>query len=406
MSRPHPLVSFEFIALCLVSFLAYCNISIFYNLYLYLQHIQIPQAWRGFLIGCSSLSTIVCFLFASPYLTARNAPRWALAGAAILMACGPVYLVATDTAALLAVRLANGAGVYLLSAACMTMLVGSIPPDRSGQAFSLYSVAILLPYTVVPAVSGFVSPYLPSAAYGYSGMSLLFGAALILLYMISRRQGRQTRPAQAMARVAFADMYRNAASPPVAMVLLLNTLYIVAFSSIFFMAKGLFQERGYDDVGYYFSIQILCMICIRTFGNHFFDNIGKIKLIRFTFLMSAISFILAAKSTELWQLYISSLAMGIGMGFGSPALYSLMFTISSSRFKGINSNLMMLALQIGNFIGPIFSSWTMHRVGYNGFLWAAAGICVVGALLCSGLRSSPADPDALERQSHGSGDHI
>ena len=51
------------------------------------------------------------------------------------------------------------------------------------------------------------------------------------------------------------------------------------------------------------------MIFIRAFGTHLFDRVSKVALIRLTFILSALSFLLAERSTELWQLYASSLAM-------------------------------------------------------------------------------------------------
>jgi hypothetical protein len=43
---------------------------------------------------------------------------------------------------------------------------------------------------------------------------------------------------------SLADMYRNAASPSIGLVLVLNTIYIVSFSSLFFMAEGLFDHAA------------------------------------------------------------------------------------------------------------------------------------------------------------------
>ena len=114
-----PLFSFDFVAICLVIFLTYCNITVFYNLYSYLEAIGIARDWRGFLIGASSLSTMVLFLFASPYLTIRNAGRCAALGVVLLVGCGLAYIPVRSLTGILALRLINGAAIYLLSAACM-----------------------------------------------------------------------------------------------------------------------------------------------------------------------------------------------------------------------------------------------------------------------------------------------
>lgn len=398
MAAQRKLFTLDFVFICLLIFLAYCNITVFYNLYLYLQDIGIPPDWRGFLIGSSALSTIVFFLFASPYLTVSRSVPCATIGAVLLLGCGVFYLYATSITALLAVRLVNGAAVYLLSAACMTLMVSRIPAERSGQAFSLYSVALLLPYSLVPALCDAVVPHLPSAAYGYRDMSLLLVPGLVMIWVINKRQKAAPGTAIGTKSLSLGDMYKNAGTPAIALVLVLNAIYIVAFSSLFFMAKGLFQSRGYNNVGSYFTIQMCCMIAIRLCGNRLFDRVKKVNLIRFSFIMSALSFILAAKSYSLLGLYGSSLVMGIGMGVSSPALYSLMFNISETRFKSVNSNLMMLSLQIGNFLGPFLGAAAMHRLGYAGMLEADAAWCLFGVALCSVLTWRKVDVRGLAAQ--------
>ncbi|GAB6036374.1 hypothetical protein JCM15519_09330 [Fundidesulfovibrio butyratiphilus] len=387
MKQHDRLFTVDFVFICLLILLTYCNITVFYNLYQFLEQIGIAKAWRGFLIGSSSLATIAFFLFASPYLTVKNSIAAATLGALILLACGVSYLYARDVPTLLLVRLANGAAVYLLSAACMTLMVSRIPTQRSGQAFSLYSVALLLPYSLVPAVCDAVVPHLESLAVGYWGMSLLLLPGLVMIFVLSRRQRAHTDEAPAPAAISLSDMYRNALSPPIALVLLLNAFYIVCFSSFFFMAKGLFQSRGFPNVGSYFTIQMFCMIAVRLFGNRLFDQVRKVRLIALSFLMASASFLLAAHSYTLPGMYLSSLIMGIGTGVSSPALYGLMFTISPPRFKTINSNLMMLSLQVGNFVGPIYGAQIMHDIGYTGLLLSNAACCLMGIGLCVLLTS-------------------
>lgn len=397
MKQSNPLYSFDFFAVCLVAFLTYCNITVFYNLYQHLEALGIAKDWRGFLIGASALSTIALFLCASPYVTARNAVRFASLGAVVLLGCGLAYLYADSVAGLLVVRLAHGVGIYLLTAGCMTMLVAIIPPGHSGQAFSLYSVALLLPYSIVPAVSDLVVPRLGSMARGYCDMSLTLAPCLLLLFAIGRRRKADAGAAKPPASISLGQMYRNAASPRIALVLVLNATYIITFSSLFFLAKGLFETLGLSDVGYYFSIQMFCMICIRAFGNRLFDRVPKVRLIRASFALSAISFVLAARATTAAGLYASSFAMGLGMGLGSPALYGLMYHIAPPDYKAVDSNLMMLSLQLGNFFGPLLGTWVMHRAGYGGFLLMDAGASVLAVGASYLLTSRRLDRDGLAR---------
>jgi MFS family permease len=148
------------------------------------------------------------------------------------------------------------------------------------------------------------------------------------------------------------------------------------------MAKGFFQARGFEHVGMFFTIQMLCMIVVRLLGNHLFDRVRKVRLIRLSFLLTAASCVLAALARDLPTVYASALVMGLGMGVGTPAMSSLVFSISEPRFKAVNSNLATMAQQMGGFLGPMLGGVAVHHFGYTGFLMLGAASCVLALGLC------------------------
>lgn len=386
------LFTFDFLGLCLVIFLTYCNTTVFYSLDVHLGRLGIDQQWRGFLIGSSALATIASFLLYSPFMSTRNAVRNACLGAVALMLCGAGYLEAEGIAALLAVRVATGVGVYLLSASCMTLLVDRIPPGRSGQAFGLYSVAILLPYSIVPAVfDGFFGHV--AFNHGYFAMSLFLAPALALLLCIGAKRcnGHATPP---LPPPGYGAMLRDMATAPVGLLLLLTMLYIAVFASVFFLAKGLFQERAFAHVGVFFAIQMACMIGVRVLASRVFDRVRKTRLIALSFGLTAASCAMAAVAREQWQALASAVVMGVGMGLGTPAMNSLMFHISQPRFKGMNTNLMTMAQQMGYFLGPMLGSLAVHRLGYTGFLALDVALCCAALAVCAAYARRGLDRDA------------
>jgi MFS family permease len=378
------LFSFEFTTLCLLIFLSYCNISVFYSLYVYLEALGIPQSWRGLLIGASSLATMAAYLVASPFLTTRNAPRVAACGVAVLLGCGAAYLAAVSPPALLAVRLANGLGVALVSAAAMTLLVAVIPPARSGQAFGMYSVAMLLPYSIVPPVFDWVSPLRLTYPQGYAAMALTLAPALAVVFVLGRRVRRQA-PAGKAARPRLGDMARNAAKRPVSQLLAVNAMYYLSFAALFFLAKSLFQARGLAHVGLFFSIQTACMLLLRIFANRIFDVVPKIRLIRFCYAVTGGTFLLLFFFPGQAMAYAAAVLLGLGMGVGSPSLNALMYELSEPPYRSLNANLMMLSLQGGNCCGPILGGAAVAVWGYGGFLLVGAGACLAGLAMGIGL---------------------
>ena len=124
--------------------------------------------------------------------------------------CGIGYVISSSMAGLIALRLLNGVAVYLLSASCMTLMVSSIPTEKNAQAFSLYSVALLLPYSTVPASCDFLNPHLPSVAYSYFGMAMLLVPSILMILVIGRRQRSRLADTSESTPVSLKDMYKNA----------------------------------------------------------------------------------------------------------------------------------------------------------------------------------------------------
>ncbi|MHC1712697.1 MAG: MFS transporter [Solidesulfovibrio sp.] len=379
------LFSFEFIGLCLLIFLSYCNISVFYSLYVYLEALGIPQSWRGLLIGASSLATMVTYLTVSPFLTTQNANRVAAVGIVVLLCCGGGYLVARSASAILLIRLANGLGVALVSAAAMTLLVAVIVPSRSGQSFGVYSVAMLLPYSLMPPVFDVLVPAWFAYPQGYAAVAMALAPALVVVAVLGRRASRRP-PGARVPRPSLGQMAKNAVKRPVSQLLVVNSMYYLSFSALFFLAKSLFLERGLSHVGLFFSIQTACMIVLRVFANRVFDAVPKIHLIRFCYCVTGSAFVLLFFARGQALTYVAAVLLGLGMGVGSPSLNALMFEFSEPEYKGINANLMMLSLQGGSFIGPIFGGLAVAVWGYDGFLLVGAGACLGGVVLSLGLR--------------------
>ncbi len=383
--------TFEFLGLCLMIFLAYCNITVFYSLYVYLQALGVPESWRGLLIGASSLATMAGYLFVSPFLTVRNAALAAAAGILLLAGCGAAYLYATSAPALLAVRLCNGLAVALISAGAMTLLVAVIPPSRTGQAFGLYSIAMLLPYSIVPPVFDWLSPAVVTYPQGYAGMAMALVPALAAVAVLGRRVAGRREPAPG-SRPTLAQMAKNAAKGPVAQLLAVNAVYYLSFASLFFLTKSLFLSRGLGHAGAFFSIQMSCMICIRIVANRVFDVVAKIKLIRFCYLVTAGAFLLLYCVHGQTMTFVAAVLLGIGMGVGSPSLNAFMYELSEPAYRGLNANLMMLSLQSGSFLGPILGGAAVAAWGYGGFLLVGAAACLAGTALSLGLGGAGAKP--------------
>ena len=163
----------DFLALCCITFLALCNTAVYFNLHPYLMDLGVTPRGAGFLIGIYSLSSMFFYAFAGHWITNRNCYRCMCLGLLILCACGNSYLFVTESLLIGLIRFGSGFGLFLAMASVMVVLVQLIPPEKTGIGFSVFSVAMLMPYSLMPAITEIASPLIERPPQMYAAAALL-----------------------------------------------------------------------------------------------------------------------------------------------------------------------------------------------------------------------------------------
>jgi MFS family permease len=380
MKKPTQLLTFEFVGLCLVALLAVANSTAFYNLFGHLRTLGIAPELGGLVVGAYSLTAMVLYLVASPYLTVGVASPAMLAGIGILVVGGFGYLVAHSFWALLLLRAFCGTGHFLMGAGAMALLVTVIPPERSGQAFGLYSVAILVAYGVVPAAMDVVTPWLGNAAYGYAAATASLVPAAWIVLRIRRRAPEEARRAGSPRSPpsSWKDTWVSVSRPQVALLLLLNTAYFMNWSSLYYLYKGFAEQSRLGNVGSFLTVLTVVMILIRLLTGRLFDRFDKAWLLVLSFGIIAVGH-QALLRLPAGAVPLVGALFGLGLGAGYPALNGLMFEFSEPRFRPLNANLMNFAIQAGSFLGPSVGGALLAHHGYRGYFLAASGLALVSA---------------------------
>ena len=402
-AAPRPLLSFEFVGLCLVAFLAVCNVTVFYNLFGYLAALGVPASLRGVLVGAGALTAMVLYLVASPFLGVRRAPAAMLLGVAVLAGSGWAYLFVRAPLGLLALRILNGVGHFLMGAGATSLLVTVIPPERSGQAFGIYSVAILLAFGLVPTVMDAIVPHLPGPAHGYALATLSLAPALAIVLAIRRRLHALSGAAPHDGRLPWSEIHGNLTSAPVALLLLLNIGYFANWSGLFFLFKGFALEKGVGNVGTFFAVLTGMMIVIRLVAGRLFDRVSKVWLMAASFVTIAAAHLALAAASARHVPLVGAL-FGLGLGAGYPAINGLMFDFSPPRLRPLNANLMLFAVQGGNFLGPSIGGALVARQGPRGYAAASVALALAAAGVSALLGRRRPGPEDRSRAAAGGGE--
>jgi MFS family permease len=389
---PRRLFTFEFVGLCVVSFLAFCNVAVFYDLFGYLQTLGIGAELGGLVIGAYSLSAMVLYATASPFITPSNAVRAMLLGLAVLAASGLGYFFVHSFWGLLALRLLSGVGQFSVGAGAMALLVTVIPPEKSGQAFGIHSVAILVAYAAVPALMDALAGAIPSAPHGYAAATAPLLPAAWIAWRIRARHRRDPPPAAHRGSIpSWAETRANVTQLRVALLLVLTILYFANWSSLFFLFKSFARERGLANVGAFFGVQMGLMMAIRLLGGRLFDAVDKVRLVGSSFVIIALGHLALDRLSGVGAVPLVGAVFGLGLGVGYPAIGGLMYEMSEPRFRALNANLMLFGVNGGIFLGPLVGGALVAARGFHGYFQASIALALaaaaVGALLARERRA-------------------
>lgn len=276
MSQPERLFSREFLALNGISFLIICNMAVFFQFYLYLYTLPISPAWFGFLIAVFSVTGLILRPVISPFLHSGNARKWIFGGAVGIIISLFGYNLAVDFWSMSLVRAVHGIVYALLGVAVNACMVSLIPPAKSGQAFGLITVVMLLPFAVVPPVldvatrqlGGFISVLNLSAVF----MLLAFPLALAIKPPAARQPGLSGR------RVSMADLAGNLKDRRVVILLLIMLLLYSGYTPVFFFLEGYAKNLNISNPGLFFTLSTVSEISVRLLGGALFDRVSKVCL--------------------------------------------------------------------------------------------------------------------------------
>ena len=374
MEREAPILTRSFILLNVMYFLIFSNLAIFFNYYSYLKTLPIAPEWFGFLMGLDALIALIVRPLISPFFTVDNAPKAILWSTALVFFALLGYAAARELFSMLFVRALHGMSFVIVSSALTAYTVSFIPPARSAQAFGIISVSFLLPYTIIPYAAEWIL-----ASFKSYEATFLFAALLIvpvfpiLLYVNRRSIHSEAAEGGQRSRLTLKDLATNLGDRGISALLAISVVTFIAFSILYYFLKSFAVHIGAKDIGYFFTIYALTMICVRLATGRRLDNANKHRLLSISIIFTGLSYIFAGRVDSIGMLYIFALFFGLGIGMIVPLINGIAFDVSDPRMRGFNLNLIIETRDLGFFIGPIAAAPILNHFGYT-VLYSFCGV--------------------------------
>ena len=391
---PQTLLSRDFILLfCMTMF---CNsfIAVFYCFEQWLETMTISPNWRGVLLSSMFAMVLLFRPLASVYLL-RRGKLLAMAISIVISSCvmlAYTYVGGPHVIGLIWVlRIVQGIALAVFSSCTVAVLVSCIPKGQSARGFAIFSLTMLLPYSIIPAAAEPILPLLGGEAGLFAISALLGLPSLLMLIPLAPRLRTPEMPSEDGGGLSRRALWQSVSHSGLFFVYMAClTFSIMTILAIFFI-KGLCSVTGAHPA-WFFSIYTLTIILVRLAGSNRLDTLPRYRVtllcsLVLTFCMLGLAW------GPLWAFVPLTCLYGLGLGLLYPLLAAAVYDRSTPDTRSINSNVMMATFDASGMLAPLIGGMVVDAgFGYRGVFTATAisvglcGCCMLADRLRMSLR--------------------
>ncbi|MDR3363284.1 MAG: MFS transporter [Desulfovibrio sp.] len=376
------LLSRNFILLSCLAMCSNSHIAVFYCFEQWLEGFGVSPNWRGMLISSMFIMVLLCRTPTSVLLLrGGRLPALALSTFVLIgvMLTYPFVSSAHVVGVVLLLRVVQGIALAVQSSCVVAVLVSCIPPGQSARGFALFSLTILLPYSIIPAVAEHILlPLLGGEQYLFAMTSVLGFVSLVMVIPLAPKLRKPEISLEEKGGVS-GLLWAVSHSGLMFVYLACLNFSTMTILAIFFM-KGLCSVTGARPE-WFFTIYTVTIIMVRVLGSRRLDALPRYRVIYICAAGLALC-MLGYAWGPLWAFVPITLLYGVGLGLLYPMLAAVVYDRSTPATRSINSNAMMSAFDASGALAPLLGGLVVHAgYGYRG-VFVVTAIAVTACGLC------------------------
>jgi len=328
----------------------------------YVERLGGLHADQGLAMGLFSATALVVRPLAG-WVSDRFGPRVVLAlGAGGMGLVNVAYLPITTVAGAMLVRSLHGIGWGLFTVAGATMATEVTPPDRRGEALSLFGMMGGLGLAVGPIVGDAVRT--DAQAFLLAAGAGIVAVGLTLVLPRSRAATRRRRRTALVSRGALL---------PASVVL----IYMATYGAVFSFVPVLTAQRHLGGAGWFFTPYAVSMVLCRMVTGRLSDRYGRTTVIAPGMLLAAGALALLSASGDRIALAGAALLYAGAMATVQPICLAWATDRSGSGQTGAAIATAIAAQDLGISTGAFAAGVIADAVGL-GCVFAAAAVLGLG----------------------------
>lgn len=343
----------------------------------YLVEIGATIALAGIIVGLFSLTS----LFSRPFcglMVDRLDNIKLLFWSNVLMAIGLLgFALTTNISLLIIFRICNGLGFAVGSTAQVSLIIRSIPNDRTGEGIGYMGISQLIGSACAPGLGIAIAESV--------GMKITFIAAAALpavtcVFLLFIKNLQPTDRIAVRRKVVFRDIFEPKALPftlPYSTLSFVNGIiasYLVLFT----------DELGIGGISIYFTVYAVCLFLIRPIAGKLMDAKGLKYTVFPGMIITALSMFMLSVSHSLWLILLTCVLRAIGQGAAQPSLQAGCINHIGRDRSGVATSTYFLGGDVGQGVGPMVGGAILGLIaglqGYQ-FVFSFCGSLIIVAII-------------------------
>lgn len=343
----------------------------------------------GFAVGSFSATALLLRPWAGRIADRSGRRPLMIIGAATFAVSVAGYGLADAVPVLVVLRLLTGVGEAFFFVGALTAMSDLAPPERRGEAISLFSLSLYVGIALGPPAGEAVA-----GRFGFPAAWLLSSAAAVTALLLARRVGVVEDVGLDDAPRGPGRLIHPAGLLPGA--LLLAAIWGMAGFLAFVPLYAL--DQGLAGSGHLLFLFAGIVVVIRAAGARLPDRLGAVRATRaaLTCIMIGLMIIGAVRSPA--GLVAGTVVLAVGVALATPAIMMLALQDVPANERGAVMGTVSMSIDLAFGLGPATLGVVAAVTGRGGLFLVAAGVAAVGLVLVmiSTRRLSAADSVALD----------
>lgn len=289
-----------------------------------------------------------------------------------------VYAVSANTGMFIVARILHGIQFAFIGSLNLVLAADYLPKDKMGSGLGFFGVGGAITTAIGPTIGMSLCDWGNATFGGTAGYKIVFlvSAACMLVSILPcalmpyKRESKEELD-------KLGKWYNNIIAVESIFPAILMLLFSMASIMYTSYMKLFAQERGIENIGYYFTVYAIVLLAARPLCGKLLDKYG-IKTIFYPAAVCFVaSFLIVGSSHTLWMTFVGAVLAAIGYGAIQPSIQTLCVSCVDPLRRGAASNTNYFGLDLGYFLGPIVGGFVVDISGSYATMYYTAVIPLI-----------------------------